>query len=57
MGREIKTITLSVGVSRHNSEEDRLDDASLEWLRGMIEALANCEHAAGRFSYVDVSGP
>lgn len=60
MGRELKTITISASVSRHNSEQDRYDDAFMERLREEIDAaVARARSAMPHTStgFVDVSGP
>jgi hypothetical protein len=60
MGREIKTITVSASVSRHNSDQDRYDDDFVYELRKGIEALVaelRAEYPDTSFGYVDVSGP
>lgn len=36
MGYEDKTITVTATVSRHNSDQDRYDDAAVETLREKI---------------------
>lgn len=57
MGRETKEIRVVCSVSRHNSEQDRQDDESLEWLENMIKAIVAAEHAAGAFYSAWVEGP
>lgn len=39
MGRETVTLTVTASVSRHNSEEDRENDAALDRLRRVIETV------------------
>lgn len=44
MGRQTKTIQVTTSVSRHNSEQDRIDDEALERLRKKIEeAVTNVQ--------------
>lgn len=57
MGRETKTITVTASVSRHNSEQDKIDNDMLEYLRREIQDLVDDAHAEGAFYHVDVWGP
>jgi hypothetical protein len=40
MGREYRRFSVSASVSRHNSPEDRLDDALFDYFHDKVEELA-----------------
>lgn len=41
MGRETRTITVSIDVSRHNSAQDKADDLMFEAFVVLVERLAH----------------
>lgn len=49
MGREYRTISVTCSVSRHNSEQDDLDEAAYDHMREAIEQLVKHSH------YQDIS--
>lgn len=60
MGRETKTITVSLQVSRHNSDQDRYDDDAVARLRQEIDnavAVTRERYPNMTAGYIDVSGP
>lgn len=56
MGRETLELTIYASVSRHNSKQDRIDDAAFARVRAKIEKLLKEEHEDGAFYSWDLWG-
>lgn len=54
MGRETRYIKIPCNVSRHNSEQDRLDDAAVDRLKAAIASLIEDDSEYSRVARLGV---